>query len=69
MLDLSKRAYDAFAMAVSNSTTPGNEQPEPVNVFAIILFMVTLLFAGACFILVCLLLNVYYVLHHADIVS
>ncbi|EPS35445.1 hypothetical protein H072_11127 [Dactylellina haptotyla CBS 200.50] len=51
MMDLSKRAFDALAVAVTNSTTPGKEQPEPINVFAIILFMVTLLVAGACFIL------------------
>ncbi|KAK6503682.1 hypothetical protein TWF481_008685 [Arthrobotrys musiformis] len=51
MLDLRKRAFDAVASAVMASSNPGNEQPEPVNVFAIILFMVTLIFAAAGFIL------------------
>ncbi|KAF3927974.1 hypothetical protein ABW20_dc0109862 [Dactylellina cionopaga] len=51
MLDHQKRAFDALSQAVMNSTTPGNEQPEPVNVIAIILFMITLIVAGAGFIL------------------
>ncbi|KAK6527797.1 hypothetical protein TWF694_004777 [Orbilia ellipsospora] len=50
-MELSKRAIQEFALAVTNSTTPGNEQPEPINVFAIILFILTLIVAGACFIL------------------
>ncbi|KAF3928546.1 hypothetical protein ABW21_db0206465 [Orbilia brochopaga] len=50
MLDLRRRAFDAVAMAVTSSPPP-KDQPEPVNVFAIILFMVTLFIAGAGFIL------------------
>ncbi|KAJ6256305.1 hypothetical protein Dda_8803 [Drechslerella dactyloides] len=51
MLEPGRRLLNA-AMAVSvTSGPPPSDQPEPVNVFAIILFMVTLFLAGAGFIL------------------
>ncbi|EWC46112.1 hypothetical protein DRE_04686 [Drechslerella stenobrocha 248] len=50
MLDLRRRAFDVVAAAVTNAPAPGKE-PEPVNVLAIVLFMLTLITAGAGFIL------------------
>jgi len=51
MQHLKKRAFEAVSMAVSSSAENPGDEPQPVNVVAIILFMLTLIVAGIGFIL------------------
>ncbi|KAF3931266.1 hypothetical protein ABW19_dt0209892 [Dactylella cylindrospora] len=50
-MDLRARALEAIALEITSANDPKKDQPEAANVFAIILFMLTLIGAGAGFIL------------------